>query len=239
MSPAEKTGEEPADAEEGLAQWMASIARELATEPDVPATVQRLVDLAVKTVDGAEYAGITVASGANIETPAEHGQVPRQVDDLQARFGEGPCIDAIRDHEVYETGDLAKEDRWPRFAPAVVEQTEIRSILSMRLFVTEEGTIGALNLYSTACDAFDAHDRALAAVFAAHAAVAVRAATTADQLQGALGSRDLIGQAKGLLMARGADTADEAFELLKKVSQQQNRKLRDVAADVVEHRDEL
>jgi GAF domain-containing protein len=230
-------GETP---EEELAAWMATVARELAAEPDVRTTAQRVVDIAVDTIESADYAGISLVGRSSIETPASHGKVPRRLDELQEKFAEGPCVDAMRDHEVYEVGDLTIEARrWPRFATHAVDETEVHSILALRLFVTEAGTVGALNLYSVTRDAFDDHDRALASVFAAHAAGAVRTATTEEQLEKALVSRDVIGQAKGLLMSSRGLTADEAFDLLAKLSQRQNRKLRDIAGDVIEHRDEL
>jgi GAF domain-containing protein len=89
---------------------------------------------------------------------------------------EGPCIDAIREHEIFLTGDLgAEQRRWPRFALRATQETGVRSILAIRLFA-ETTTMGALNMYSTQEDAFTDTDVALAAVFSTHAAVAVASA---------------------------------------------------------------
>ncbi len=105
------------------------------------------------------------------------------------------------------------------------------SIASFRLFI-EGDTMGALNLYSTATDAFDEADRALGAVFAVHAAVALDHAHTEDGLERKAASRDIIGQAKGIVMARSGVTEDEAFDMLRRASQRLNIKLTAVAEQV-------
>jgi hypothetical protein len=107
----------------------------------------------------------------------------------------------------------------------------VQSILALRLFI-EETTLGALNLYSRRDDAFDDEARAVGAVFAAHAAVALSTAQHEAQMDEALASRDLIGQAKGILMARERVTSDKAFEMLRDASQRLNVKLRDLAERV-------
>jgi len=108
----------------------------------------------------------------------------------------------------------------------------VESILSFRLFA-EEDTMGSLNLYSTKPAAFGDEARELGAVFAAHAAVALSGARKEEQLHEALQSRDVIGQAKGLLMARQNVTSDEAFDMLRKASQRLNVKLTAIATQVV------
>jgi GAF domain-containing protein len=109
----------------------------------------------------------------------------------------------------------------------------VASILSYRLFI-EADTMGALNLYSRQKAAFDVEDRAVGSIFAAHAAVALSAARQQEQLEQAIQTRDLIGQAKGILMARQHVSADEAFEMLRRGSQRLNLKLREVARQVAE-----
>ena len=126
------------------------------------------------------------------------------MDALQYETGEGPCLSAIREHDVFVTGDLGCEDRWPRFSQRAVDETGIRSMLAFRLFLEEE-TLGALNLYSTQTDAFDERARALGAVLAAHAAVAMSAATgqeQTEQLEAALTNSREIGMALGILMTQ-------------------------------------
>jgi AmiR/NasT family two-component response regulator len=107
----------------------------------------------------------------------------------------------------------------------------------MRLFI-EQDTMGSLNLYADAVDAFDDEDRSVASIFASHAAVALRAAQRQEQLIDAIDSRDVIGQAKGIIMARKGVDDDVAFAMLRDASSRMNRKLREVAQQVIEHEQE-
>ena len=217
----------------GSADAFAEMARALLAEDDVQHTLQKICDLAVETIDGCDHAGISFLKGRKVDTPASSDDVPRKVDSIQYEVGEGPCLDAIRDHEVFETGDLGREDRWPHFASRAQRETGITSMLCFRLFV-EGDTLGALNLYSKAANAFGEESRTVGLVFAAHAAVALSSAIHDEQMEEALQSRDLIGQAKGILMAREGITADQAFDMLRRASQRLNVKLRDVAGGIVE-----
>jgi GAF domain-containing protein len=216
-----------------LAETFAEIARTLRAERSVQATLERIVELAAKTIDGCDHAGVTFVERGRMHTPAASDDVPGLVDAVQYETGEGPCLDAIREHEVFQTDDLAEEPRWPGFSRRAAEASGVASILSYRLFI-EADTMGALNLYSRQKAAFDVEDRAVGSIFAAHAAVALSAARQQEQLEQAIQTRDLIGQAKGILMARQHVSADEAFEMLRRGSQRLNLKLREVARQVAE-----
>src|SRR5688500_10452478 len=135
----------------GLAQTFSDVARALADKGDVRQTLGRIVHLAVATLDSCDYAGISFVEGRTITSPASSDEIPRVVDAIQSEVGEGPCLDAIREHAVFQTGDLAAEARWPLFATRAHAETGIQSILAVRLFV-EEDTLGALNLYATSLD---------------------------------------------------------------------------------------
>ncbi|MEO5678517.1 MAG: GAF and ANTAR domain-containing protein, partial [Acidimicrobiales bacterium] len=191
-----------------LAEVFAAVARALRADSSVQGTLDRIVELAATTIEGCDHAGMTMIEAGEIRAPAATDEVPLQVDTIQYETGEGPCVDAIRKHDVFQTDDLTTETRWPRFAPRAAEETGVRSILSYRLFV-EGDTMGALNLYSKATCAFDDTDRAVGSIFAAHAAVALSAARKQEHLERAIQTRDLIGQAKGILMAREHVSADE------------------------------
>ena len=226
--------ERPLEREAGPgAEQFAEVARALIAEGDVEHTLQKIVDLAVETIDGCDYAGISILRGGKGATPVATDQVVRSLDAIQYETGQGPCLDAIRDHEIFQTGDLGQEGRWPRFASRAHQETGITSMLCFRLFVAGD-TLGALNLHSKAPDAFDEQARKVGVVFAAHAAMALSTAVHEEQMDEALASRDLIGQAKGILMAREGVTADEAFDMLRRASQRLNVKLRHVAGGVVE-----
>lgn len=215
-----------------VATMFGEVARSLAGHGDLSAVLGTIARLAVDHLDGCEFAGFSLVAERRISSPVASNEVPRTVDAIQAEVDEGPCLDAIRDHAVFQTGDLAGETRWARFSARAFEETGVQSILSLRLFV-ENDTLGALNLYSTKRDAFDDTDVALAAVFAAHAAVAMRAARREENLERKADTRDLIGRAKGILMARSNVDNDQAFALLRRASQRLNIKLVAVAEQVV------
>jgi GAF domain-containing protein len=224
--PSPGTGDAAASAEA-----FAQVARVLIEQPDLASTLQRIVDLAVATVDDCEWVGISEVRGKAISSPAASSPAGRVIDRIQAEVGEGPCVDALRRHEVFRTDDLLAEQRWPLFTNRAFAETGVRSILSVRLYV-EQQTLGALNLYSTRPAAFSDADVTLAIIFATHASVGFAAARRSEQLEARAASRDLIGRAKGILMALHRVTDDQAFRMLIEASQRLNVKLIDVAADV-------
>jgi GAF domain-containing protein len=219
------------DADIELAREFGQIARILIAEAGTQATLQRIVSLAVETIDGCEHAGISVIEGKEVTSPASSDEVPAVVDRIQSETGEGPCVDAIREHQLFQTGQLSLEKRWPNFTPRAVAESGIESILSLRLFA--EGTMGALNLYSTQVEAFDDRDVAIATVFAAHAAVAWSTSQMIENLKTGMVTRQLIGQAVGLLMVRQDMTETDALDVLRRASQRLNVKLRQVAESIV------
>lgn len=211
-----------------VAETFAQVARTLAAQDDLQTTLDKIVGLAVETLDACEFAGISLVKGRKITSPASSNDVPRILDEIQSEVGEGPCIDAIREHEVLESGNLASDDRWPTFARRARDETGVCSIVAFRLFA-EEDTMGALNLYATSANAFDDTDVALGSVFAVHAAVAMESARREETLEQKAASRDVIGQAKGMLMARSDIDEDRAFDMLKSASQRMNVRLVDIA----------
>jgi GAF domain-containing protein len=228
--------EEPAD---DLARTFAGIARELQAEDTPELVQQRVTRTAVDAVEGCDHAGISLISRhGEIRTVAATDDVPLKVDAVQYEVGQGPCLNAIDQHETFLIVDLATDERWPSFSRRAAAETGVHSMLSFRLFVDgDDGTIGALNLYSRRPGAFDEHDSAVGTILAAHAAIAVQAARSeerADHLEEAVRSNREVGMAMGILMASGRSTQEQAFAALRRASQHLNRKLRDVAADVVE-----
>ncbi|WP_410665329.1 GAF and ANTAR domain-containing protein [Amycolatopsis sp. lyj-84] len=223
---------------EGLGAVLGDIARTLQAEPDVDTTLAAIVKTAVDHVTGAEHAGISlVERRRRIRTVAPTDPVVVTIDEVQYRAGQGPCLDAIAEHQVYRTGDLTNEGRWPAFTPAAVE-TGIRSMLSYRLFISET-TLGALNLYATRVDAFSDQTEQDGRVFASHAAVALAGAQTEARLHLALERHDVIGMAKGILMTRHDLDPVQAFRLLVEATQVTRLKLHQVATWLVEHRHDL
>lgn len=218
-----------------MADQFGQLARSLADGADQPLTQQRLVEFAVRGIPGADYASMTVIDGAGPpRTTAHSDELPYQWDQLQYEHGEGPCLEAITTNGVELASDLRTDQRWPRFARALVEQTPARSMLSFRLFVTETNRSG-LNLYATRPGAFTDQSVATGSIFAAYASMALLAAARHDKanhLAHALETSREIGVAMGILMANGKLTKPQAFVQLRTASQNFNRKLRDIAADV-------
>jgi GAF domain-containing protein len=221
--------------EAGLASQFAAVARALESEASVQATLQRVVEIARLIVPGCHHAGITVLRRGRPETPAATDEVSAEVDKVQYETGEGPCLSAIVEESMFRTGDLAAESRWPKFSQPAVDRTGVRSVLAYRLFTSEE-TFGALNLYSRERDAFDDDAVGVGSILTAHAALAFARAREREQISGleqAVASNRAIGMAIGILMAIRRIGQDEAFDLLRRVSQRTNRKLREIADEVV------
>ncbi|WP_233209238.1 GAF and ANTAR domain-containing protein [Mycobacterium sp. ENV421] len=193
-----------------------------------------LVEHAAAELPGAEYANITVtADQFEIDTPAATTQAAVRIDDIQRRTGEGPCLSTAWEHRVVHVEDLSRETRWPAFCAEALETTAVRSIMGFQLFMT--GTsIGALNVFADRPHAFDDHTRHLGSLFAAHSALVWDAGHRESQFQKALASRDIIGQAKGMIMERYSTDANQAFEMLRQLSHDTNVPLAEVAAKIVD-----
>jgi GAF domain-containing protein len=210
---------------------MGRIARTLQEEHgDVEATLHSISSAAVSAVNGAEYASISLASGRRVESRGATDEVVAEVDQLQGELGEGPCLDALRRQQTVAVEDFGTEDRWPRFARAAAERG-MGSLLSFQLF-TDGDNLGALNLYAGQPHSFDAEDEVVGLIFASHAAIALSAARQEENLRRAIDKRDMIGQAKGILMERYRLTAPRAFDLLVRASSHTNRKLFDIADEL-------
>jgi GAF domain-containing protein len=216
---------------EELAGALGELARQLADEDDPGAVLTDIARAAVRMIPGADAASITTITGRTVLSRAATGDLPRQVDALQEETGQGPCLDAIADQQTVRVPDLATEDRWPDFAARAAE-LGAGSMLSFQLFVAEDN-VGALNLYSRSPHAFGEESDHVGLLVAAHAAIAYVGARRQEDLERALDARDLIGQAKGILMERFGLTGQRAFQVLVRLSNESNRKLRDLALDVV------
>ena len=213
-----------------LAEQLADLARGLEEQHDVQATLDALVAAAAGTIPGAQHVSLSsVRRRREVVTRASTNDLPRETDRAQYETGEGPCLDTLFEEQTVRIPDMAAETRWPQFT-ARARELGAGSMLSVQLYVNgRDGDLGALNLLNEAPHAFDAQSEHVALLFAAHAAVAMVGAEQQAQLRTALGTRDVIGQAKGILMERFKITPDQAFGLLTAASQQTNRKLSDVA----------
>jgi len=194
-----------------------------------PLTV--ITEGAVHLIPGTEFAAVVLPAGpGRLETRATCGAETEAVIGLQNQVGEGPCLDAVRRLEPIWAADLAAEDRWPRFSPEA-SRLGVGSMYCTPL-VAGDRTYGSLSLASGRPDAFDDESRALAALFAANATLALAGLQWRQNMTTALSSRDVIGQAKGILMERYRLTPDAAFALLVKASQASHTKLRAVSEEL-------
>ncbi|HEX4390656.1 MAG TPA: GAF and ANTAR domain-containing protein, partial [Mycobacterium sp.] len=180
------------------------------------------------------YAGITVADrDGTVDSATSTGRYPALLDKIQQVHREGPCLSAAWEQHVIRVDDLTRDERWPAYSREAVEQTPIRSIVSYQLF-KEHQTMGALNLYAEQPDVFDDEAVELGLIFATHTALAWKLVRREEQFRSALGSRDIIGQAKGMLMERFKIDAVQAFALLKRLSQNSNTPVAAVARRLIE-----
>jgi hypothetical protein len=197
---------------------------------DADATLKGIT-AAVAAVPGAQESSITYIIGRRkVEPWAATGNLARAVDELHDRLQEGPCLDAVGADTVVRIDDMGAERRWPRFAGQAA-RLGARSALSFCLLVQGE-RVDWLNLYARTPHAFGEHSVTVGSAIAALASVAILGARNEEQLRNAVASRDLIGQAKGILMQRYKLTADQTFGTLTRLSQQTNRKLIDIADEL-------
>jgi len=201
-------------------------------DSDFQTVLSDLNKLNLTTVTGAQYAGITIINGPEVSTLGATHQHPTTLDRIQADTGEGPCLSAAWQQHIIAINDLAGEDRWPGYREAAMRLTPIRSILSFRLFGTSR-YFGALNFYADEPAVFDDDSVEQGLVVATHTTVLWNSIRREQDFQSALASRDIIGQAKGIIMERFGVDAVAAFELLRKLSQENNVKLVDVASRLI------
>jgi GAF domain-containing protein len=218
-----------------LVQYFADLARRLMAEETVGSTMQRIVEAAVELIDVCDHASISHMRGRSLVSASSNDTVGILLDGIQTGAEEGPCLDAIRTGEVMSCADLGADDRWATYGPHAVEATGVRSSLALPLHDGRR-TIGALNLFSDRLGGFTpgaGEAEAVASILAAHATPALAAALHREDMRTALGSRDVIGQAKGMLMARTGIDEQAAFELLVRASQRMQVKLAEVAERLV------
>ena len=220
-----------------IREALVRVAREINETRSLEATLATIVDTAAQSLPGIDHVGITIAhrTGA-METIAATDPLVSALDQLQYDLGEGPCVHAILTESITRVEHAAQEPRWPRFMPPAVAWG-LRSQLGMRLY-GERQTLGSLNMYSTSTDTIDPDALHMAELFAAHASVALGRARREEDLTAALLTRKVIGQAIGILMERYDLDEDRAFAYLVRVSSRSNVKLRDVAREIVDQRND-
>jgi GAF domain-containing protein len=202
-------------------------------DPDADTVIAELAEHAAVEIPGAQYAGVTITRNhQTVDTPAATHLYPVLLDKVQQRHQEGPCLASAWERKTIQIADLETDSRWPAYRRDALAETPIRSIMAFQLFIADD-SMGALNVYSEQPRAFDEETEAIGLIFAAHSSVAWNSARRDEQFRKALASRDIIGQAKGMIMERYGVDAVQAFDMLRKLSQDSNTPVTEIATDLV------
>ncbi len=235
---------------EPLALQLTELTHALLDSTTVVGVLDRIVTATRLVIPGADLVSVTLRGpGGQYYTPAETDPVADELDQLQYEHEEGPCVDAARipGPALAVADDLSSQQLWPKFGPAAAERGYL-SIIATALLPDSRPPqlVGALNVYSRKRFGLTSTDRDVALLLATHASLALAnvqasstAALQAAHLRRAIESRDIIGQAKGILMNRRGVGSDEAFAILRRVSQDLNVKLADLARTLTVRHTEL
>jgi GAF domain-containing protein len=215
-----------------FADEFARMGLRLREEPDVDQTVERIIGYATTAVGCAHASVMLVRGGNEIERTVASAEIAAEADRLQLECGEGPCVGAIDDVTSYLVHEAATDTRWPSWGSRVAA-LGIHSVASVRLD-TAESTIGALNHYDESPRHFDSDDLAVAEILARHASMALDSSLKQDVLRRAVDTRNVVGQAQGILMERYDLDADEAFSLLRRYAAQSGARLTAVARRLID-----
>lgn len=220
-------------------QAFAELGRINLGENSMEQVLARVSEMAKRTIPGADEVSVSLVQPGGASTAAFTGDLALHLDESQYELGHGPCLAAAAGMVTILIHDMATEDRWPDFTTAAVAHGA-GSSLSVGIPVRQAVTAG-LNIYSTSVNAFDDQAVDLAEGFASYAAVALAnahlytsTAALAGQMQDAMATRAVIEQAKGILVSQRGCSPEEAFDILVRASKNGNRKLRDIAAALVE-----
>ena len=223
-----------------LERGLRELASVLLRETTVERMLESVTSVAVAAIPGCDAASVTLVRDGRVSTSVSSAEAAVDLDRAQYAARKGPCLDAVHHRDVVRVDSFASDHRWPELAtPAAA--SGIASSLSVPLAVADEA-LGALNLYSRHERALtDAEEQACllghqASITLANACALQRAELLARQLTEALENRDVIGQAKGIIMAGQSVSSDQAFDVLRRASQRSNRKLSEVARAIVDRR---
>ena len=215
----------------------ASLATIIYARPDFFEIYRAVCNAAPLLVTGCDLASLMLRRNGRLITAAASSEVARQIDEMEREIGEGPCVDAILDEAAYVDADLTDGSPWPTLADKILERTTVRGTAGFRL-IAEHQKVGALNLFSDTPGALTDESVDQAAVLAAFTSVSLAAVSgqqSADTLKAGLVSNREVGKAIGLLMAFHKINDEQAFDILRKASQDMNVKLSVIAREVVDH----
>lgn len=215
-----------------VAAAFADAARTMYESRTMEESLDCIVRVAVDTVPGFDHCGVTlVHRSGKVETMAASDPIVSELDSAQYALGEGPCFDTLRDSRNVVVHDMTRERRWPRYVKDAIE-AGIKSQIGLHLYA-DGHTVGALCLYRTTGQGIDPEAEGIAEIFATHAALALGRTRTVNDLNTALATRKVIGQAIGLVMERHQIDEKRAFDFLIRVSSTSHIKVRDLAEELV------
>jgi GAF domain-containing protein len=215
-----------------LAAALGDLAVRMQAQAGSDELLHTIVEAAIRLLPGISWAGVAHVRGKTVLSQTPSDEVARTLNELQSELGEGPAISALSERRTIVVDDLHQDSRWPRFGPAATK-LGVQCLMVFRLFVERE-VLGALTIYGPSPNFFSEEQVAVGEILAQHAAVALAGAAAREQMNAAIASRDVIGQAKGVLMVRDRLTGLQAFAALAKASQDTNVKLVDVARFVID-----
>ena len=225
--------------EEDLRESLEGLSRLASDRLPLEDLLTQVATYAVQAIPGADGAGLTLLEEDRADTIVATAPFVTEVDDIQYGMNQGPCISAAREVQTVMSGSLGGDSRWPRFGGRVA-RLGVHSVVSLPL-ITPDGVVGAMNVYAHNKNVFDDRAAELGQIFAAPAAIAVHNAHVlaqtrrlANQLQSALEIRGVIDRAVGIVMSRSGITEHEALDRLRSLSQQEHRKLAEVARQIVD-----
>jgi GAF domain-containing protein len=235
----EEAAERRSAEDDDLRESLAGLSQLASNRLPLEDLLTQVATYAVQAIPGADGAGLTLLEQDRADTIVATAPFVTEVDDIQYRLNQGPCISAAREGQTVVSGSLGGDSRWPRFGGRVA-RLGVHSVVSLPL-ITPDGVVGAMNVYAHGKNVFDDRAAELGQVFAAPAAIAVQNAHVlaqtrrmANRLQSALEIRGVIDRAVGILMSRSGGTEHEALERLRALSQHEHRKLAEVARQIVD-----
>ena len=225
------------DRAEALATTFADLAGIIYACDDIDEVYAAVCSAAPGLITGCDHASVMLCHDGRFFTGASSDEVARYVDGLERELGEGPCVDAIEDKTAYNVPDLTSSNPWSKLTERLLIETPVRGSAGFRMMVDDK-KVGALNLFADKAGAFTSTSVNEATVLASFISVALTAAherqSAASLRDGLLSNRE-IGMAVGLLMAFHKVNSEQAFEILRKTSQDMNIKLVEVARQLVQH----
>jgi transcriptional regulator with GAF, ATPase, and Fis domain len=226
------------DLSHNLLEAMRDLEDLLPLQDTLTATLDKIAEASVRLIDGCDLASVTVIESGDARTRGSSDQVAIDLDLVQYEAGSGPCLQAITEGRTIQAADLETDQNWPDFADAAFGEG-LNSSLSIPIEITD--VKAGLNLYGREKNGFDPTSPYITELLTSRASLAIQNAQIhgaskrlIEQLHEAIKTREIIGEAKGILMAREGVSEDEAFQMLVTASQSTNTKLKDVAQTLVD-----